>query len=60
MSLLDMVGTVKDKVAVKGAGQEQITQSYALRILLQGHLIMFDIMEQTSFDLDKVHYPQLA
>ena len=55
-----MVGTVKDKAAVKGVRQEQITQSYALHILLQGCLIMFDIMEQTSFDLDKVHYPQPA
>ncbi|KIJ20655.1 hypothetical protein PAXINDRAFT_174160 [Paxillus involutus ATCC 200175] len=37
----------------KGSKQEQIGRSYFLRASLQDSPVMFDIMEQTSFDLDK-------
>jgi hypothetical protein len=45
------------KGAVKGTKQERIARSYALRVPLQDRPIVFDIMEQTSFDLDKVRPP---
>lgn len=44
--------------AVKGAKQERIARSYALRVPLQDHPIMFNVTEQTSFDLDKVRSPR--
>ncbi|KAF9244653.1 putative methyltransferase-domain-containing protein [Melanogaster broomeanus] len=37
----------------KGTKQEQITRSYFLRASLQQSPVIFDIVEQTSFDLDK-------
>ena len=43
--------------AVKGTKQERIARSYALRVPLQDRAIVFDITEQTSFDLDKVRPP---
>lgn len=42
------------KGAVKGTKQERIARSYALRVPFQDGPIVFDITEQTSFDLDKV------
>ncbi|KIK90516.1 hypothetical protein PAXRUDRAFT_831636 [Paxillus rubicundulus Ve08.2h10] len=38
----------------KGSKQEQIGRSYFWRASLQETPVIFDIMEQTSFDLDKV------
>ncbi|KAF8433253.1 putative methyltransferase-domain-containing protein [Boletus edulis BED1] len=36
-----------------GTKQERIARSYALRVPIQDRFIVFDITEQTSFDLDK-------
>lgn len=43
-----------NKNAMKGTKQERIARSYALRVPLQDRLLVFNITEQTSFDLDKV------
>ncbi|KAG9309578.1 putative methyltransferase-domain-containing protein [Chiua virens] len=37
----------------KGAKQERISRSYSLRVPVQDRPIVFEITEQTSFDLDK-------
>ncbi|KAG8214981.1 putative methyltransferase-domain-containing protein [Butyriboletus roseoflavus] len=42
-----------NKNVVKGTKQERIARSYSLRLPLQDRPIVFDITEQTSFDLDK-------
>lgn len=42
---------------IKSTKQERIVRSYALRVPLQDCAIVFDITEQTSFDLDKVCLP---
>lgn len=47
-----------NKGTVKGAKQERIVRPYTLRLPLQDHAIVFDITEQTSFDLDKVCPPK--
>ena len=44
----------KNTVSVKGAKQERIARSYALRVPARDQPIVFDITEHTSFDLDKV------
>ena len=46
-----------NKNTLKGTKQERIARSYTLRPPLQDRPIVFDIMEQTSFDLDKVRPP---
>ena len=42
------------KGVAKVAKQERIARSYALRVPLLDRPMVFDITEQTSFDLDKV------
>ncbi|KAF8547475.1 hypothetical protein OG21DRAFT_1378456, partial [Imleria badia] len=42
-----------NKSAIKSMKQERIARSYVMRVPLQDHPIVFDITEQTSFDLDK-------
>ena len=46
-----------NKPAAKGMKQEQISRSYALCVPSRDRQIVFDITEQTSFDLDKVRWP---
>jgi len=46
--------------AAKGTKQERIVRSYAVRVPSQDRSIVFDITEQTSFDLDKVRSPPHA
>ncbi|KAH0836347.1 putative methyltransferase-domain-containing protein [Lanmaoa asiatica] len=50
----DMTGITPFAVmSMPGTKQERIVRSYSLRVPLQDHPIVFGIMEQTSFDLDK-------
>lgn len=44
----------------KSTKQERIVRSYAVRAPFQDRPIVFDITEQTSFDLDKVRSPPYA
>lgn len=47
-------GNTGNKHAPRATKQERIARSYALRVPVRDHPIVFDITEQTSFDLGKV------